>query len=80
MSPAAKRRVRIRTVARLHKSLTMWFNTVMLAVIAWLPDLANSLPQLQEFLHPTIYKALGLILVTGNILLRLKTSKPISEK
>ena len=62
------------------KSLTIWFNGILLALLPLMEYLKDSLPQLQEWLGPDLYRTVGLIVVIGNILLRYKTNKPVSEK
>lgn len=62
------------------KSLTIWFNGILLALLPLMEYLKDSLPQLQEWLGADLYRTVGLIVVIGNILLRYKTKKPVSEK
>lgn len=62
------------------KSLTIWFNGILLALLPLMEYLKDSLPQLQEWLGADLYRTVGLIVVIGNILLRYKTNKPVSEK
>jgi uncharacterized membrane protein len=62
------------------KSLTIWFNGILLALLPFMEYLKDSLPQLQEWLGDDLYRTVGLIVVIGNILLRYKTNKPVSEK
>lgn len=62
------------------KSWTIWFNSTVLAVVAFLPDLTTSLPQAQEFLTPDTYRALGLAVLVINLALRFKTSTSLAQK
>ena len=62
------------------KSWTIWFNTILGIVIQTLPDAQSTFPQLQDYLPADIYhKALGALIV-GNLLLRVKTNKALSER
>lgn len=65
---------------KIHKSLTIWFNGILLAIMPVIEITKESLPQLQEFLGLETYKILGLAIVTINIFLRFKTTKPLSDK
>lgn len=62
------------------KSLTIWFNGILLALLPIMEYLKDSLPQLQEWLGADLYRTVGLVVVIGNIALRYKTNKPVSEK
>ena len=62
------------------KSLTIWFNGILLAFLPFMEYLKDSLPQLQEWLGDDLYRTVGLVVVIGNIALRYKTNKPVSEK
>lgn len=62
------------------KSVVIWFNGVMLALLPIFEYAKDSLPQLQELLGPDLYRTVGLFVVIGNIFLRYRTSKPINEK
>lgn len=62
------------------KSLTIWFNGVLLGLLPLFEMVMTSFPQLHEFLPDNQYKTVGLIAVVGNILLRFKTNKPLSQK
>ncbi len=62
------------------KSLTIWFNGVAASIIVGWPYLADSLPQLVDYLTPEAYKSLMGIVILGNILLRFKTNKPLDQK
>jgi hypothetical protein len=62
------------------KSVTIWFNGALLALLPLFEYLKDSLPQLQEWLGDDLYKKVGLAVVVINIALRYKTNKPVSEK
>ncbi len=62
------------------KSLTIWFNSLLLLALPVAEYASSSLPQLQQYLGVETYKLVGLIVVTANILLRFKTKAPLSEK
>lgn len=62
------------------KSWTIWFNSMALAFVAFLPDLTASLPQVQDYLTPATYRALALAVFVVNMALRFKTKTDLSEK
>lgn len=64
----------------MHKSLTIWFNGLLLAALPVLDYAKDSLPQLTDFLSPSVYKTIGLIVVSVNILLRFRTSGSLADK
>jgi len=67
-------------LSNLHKSLTIWFNSLMGAVIIGLPDAQLAFPQLQSYLPPKLYHYLMGAVIVGNIALRFRTSKPLDQK
>jgi len=67
-------------LAGARKSLTMWFNGLVGTALIALPVVQDALPQLQPYLGPDLFRQLSGVLVIGNILLRIRTSKPLSEK
>lgn len=62
------------------KSKTMWFNSVMVFMWAFLEIANDTLPVLQQYLPEGIYKWVGLIVVIANIYLRTKTKTSLGEK
>lgn len=64
----------------MRKSLTIWFNGVLLAALPVLDYAKDSLPQLTDFLSPSTYKTIGLIVVAVNIVLRFRTSGSLADK
>jgi hypothetical protein len=62
------------------RSLTVWFNTVLGTVVLALPIATDTLPQLQAYLPPGVYRYLALALIVGNMALRFKTSLPLEHK
>jgi hypothetical protein len=67
-------------LVRAHKSLTIWFNSVMGLAVVGLPMAQDSLPQLQEYLPAGLYHYLMGALVVGNIILRFKTTTALAAK
>lgn len=67
-------------LAKIHKSLTIWFNGVAGTIVAGLPIAQDSFPQLQPYISPHWYQyAMGGI-IGANILLRFKTDKGLEQK
>ena len=66
--------------AKMHKSWTIWFNSIMAAVVVTLPHLQDMLPSIQAYLPHNISQYLTSAIVLGNLALRFKTNKPLSEK
>jgi hypothetical protein len=64
----------------MRRSLTIWFNGLMLAALPVVEYAKDSLPQLGEYLSPTTYKVVGLVVVLANILLRFRTSTSLADK
>ncbi len=62
------------------KSITIWFNSLILLALPVAEYASLALPQLQEYLGVETYKLVGLIVVVANILLRFKTKESLSEK
>ena len=62
------------------KSVTMWFNGILLALLPTFEMAADAVPQLHDYLPDNVYKTMGLIAIGGNILLRFKTSQPLKDK
>lgn len=67
-------------IKKAHKSLTIWFNSVMGMVVVGLPMAQDSLPQLQDYLPAGFYHYLMGILILGNIILRFKTTSALAAK
>ena len=66
--------------AKAHKSLTIWFNSVLGVAVVALPYAQEQLPQLQGYLPAGLYHyAMGLLIV-GNIVLRFKTTSALADK
>ncbi len=65
---------------KMHKSLTIWFNSVMGMVVVGLPMAQDSLPQLQGYLQANAYHYLMGALIVGNIILRFKTNSALADK
>jgi len=63
-----------------HKSLTIWFNSAMGAIVVALPIAQDNFAQLQDYLPANFYHyAMGAVVV-GNIVLRFKTSTSLAGK
>lgn len=66
--------------AKAHKSLTIWFNSIMAAAVVALPMLQDQLPQLQGYLPANLYHSAMATLIVGNIILRFKTNGALADK
>jgi len=67
-------------LAKMHKSLTIWFNGITGSLVVLLPFLQDQMPQLNPFLSENFFRyAMGAIVI-GNIILRFKTAKSLAEK
>jgi hypothetical protein len=62
------------------QSKTIWFNSLMLALMPLTADLTEALPQLQEYLPDNLYKLLFAATTVGNIIIRFYTRLPLSLK
>jgi hypothetical protein len=67
-------------IRQIHRSLTMWFNGLMIGVAAGLPALAQDFPQLQDYMPHNIFHTITGALIAGNILLRFKTNSSLAAK
>lgn len=67
-------------LVKAHKSLTIWFNSVIGAAIVLLPVAQEQLPQLQDYLPAGLYHYGMGLLVAGNILLRFRTTTALAAK
>ncbi len=67
-------------IVKAHKSLTIWFNSVMGVLVVALPAAQDSMPQLQDYMPANVYHYAMGVLVVGNILLRFKTSGALADK
>lgn len=63
-----------------RRSLTVWFNSVVLAALPLLESIKEFSPGLQAYLTPENFKLVGISVILINIILRFKTKKPLSEK
>lgn len=62
------------------KSVTIWINGIFLAAFPLVGMLKDSLPDLGQYLDPSVYKWVGLAVVVMNIALRFHTSKDLADK
>jgi hypothetical protein len=67
-------------IRKAHRSLTIWFNGVVGILAVALPEVQAAFPQLQEYIPANTYHSLMGVLIAGNIILRFRTTKPLSEK
>ena len=71
-------------IKKLVKSWTLWFNSAVATLIAFvefgLPQLAASLPMLQGMIPANFYATLLIGSTVVNILLRFKTSTSLKDK
>ena len=63
-----------------RRSITIWFNSVALAILPALDYAKDSLPLVRDYLDGELFKTVGLIIVVGNIILRFKTDRPLESK
>lgn len=62
------------------RSLTIWFNTTALAIVAGLPMLQDSIPSLQQYMPDDAFRWIGGAVVLANIALRFKTRTALEYK
>lgn len=62
------------------KSWTMHFNVWLASFVVFLPEIKASLPELAAYLPPDVYKYIALVVVIGNVMLRIKTTKALTER
>lgn len=62
------------------KSLTIWFNSVCLAILPMLDYAKENFEQLHDYLGEQTFKTMGLIIIAGNIVLRFKTTQGLAQK
>ncbi len=62
------------------RSRTVWFNVASGAALAALPQMAEALPALQQFISPEVYRWLVVAVVLGNIWLRAITTAALEDK
>lgn len=67
-------------ILKSYKSATILLNGILLAALPVVEYARDTLPQVQEFLPPDMYKPVGVAVVVLNILLRFKTEKGLHEK
>jgi len=64
----------------MKKSFTIWFNSVVGTAVVGIPQLQDSLPQIQTYIPENFFKILAVTLIIGNILLRIKTNRGLENK
>jgi hypothetical protein len=62
------------------RSWTIWFNSMAGALLAGLPMLQDTLPQLQAYMPADAFKYTMGMVIAINILLRFKTNQPLAQK
>ena len=67
-------------LARAHRSVTIQFNSLVLAAIPAVDYLHDVLPEMQKYTTADTYKAIGMSVLVVNVLLRFKTNKPLEQK
>lgn len=67
-------------IVKAHKSLTIWFNSVMGILVVALPMAQDNFAQLQGYLPANFYHYFMGAVIIGNIVLRFRTSAPLSAK
>lgn len=69
---------------KVFKSLTIWFNGVMLAAIPFWDNLVRGLNEnmqtFSQWLTPERLKTLAIFILVSNIVLRFKTNKDLKDK
>lgn len=58
----------------------MHFNAWMATFVVFLPEIKASLPEMSAYLPDNVYKYIALIVVMGNVILRIKTTKALIER
>lgn len=62
------------------KSLTLWFNGVVLTIVETVPLLVDQLPAMKAYLPDNIYKWAFITLVLGNAVIRARTNTALGLK
>lgn len=62
------------------RSKTVWFNSIAGTIAGALPMLQEALPSLQAHITPNVYRWLFIVVVVGNIWLRVITTKSLEDK
>ena len=62
------------------KSVTIWFNGVVLGIVELVPMLVEQLPVMKAYLPDDIYKWAFLTLVIGNTVIRARTKSAIGMR
>ena len=70
----------ISDLKKAHRSITIWFNSVIASIFFLVPDAIAYFPQLQEYIPAPTYKTGMMILLVGNFMLRFKTTKSLRDK
>jgi hypothetical protein len=62
------------------RSVTVWFNGALLAMLPVYEVVKESLPEIQSYLPDNVYKWVGIAVVMLNIALRFKTNSDLAHK
>ena len=67
-------------LCNVYKSKTVWFHSIVAGIVIFIPELTESLPQLQPYVPENMFKYLAEISVVGGIILRFFTKTQLSDK
>ena len=71
-------------LAKIHRSLTVWFVSAISMMIGNFSDIVNyvrdNLPFMQQFTSHEIYQAMGIFVFLAGVYVRMKTTKSLDEK
>lgn len=62
------------------RSVTVWFNVMLLTLLPFHQDILDAIPQIQPYLPDNLYKTVGLAAVMINLALRFKTTADLAAK
>ena len=70
----------ISNLSRAHKSITLWFNSIIGTLLMAIPFAQENFPALQQYISPDFYKHAMVALIVGNMILRFKTTRALADK
>ena len=62
-----------------HKSLQVWFNSLIATITLAIPYLVDSIPALHDYVPENIYKTAMGVLIVGNILIHFRPTARRSD-
>lgn len=62
------------------RSLTIWINGILLALIPLYETFKNDFVQLQPYMTDANYRKLAVLIIIGNVILRFRTTKDLADK